>query len=284
MPRGSRDESRMSSLRLPTAAHASLNEELTRRDRQWHEPDNMNFEHTTIMQNAFLKLKELGIPSDAGALTLHTATFVLIMCVPAGYIGLDIRLTLVSLLTWAMLLMNAAGSLFSNTWATLRQCWSQIPWGMVLVFGAVQATTTLVEAYSLLPEFFKLFTPDFWEGRSPVEVQAILATISSVLAEATNNRTLSMLMMPIVQDIAETKNMFPVYYAIPVVVGASSNVIMPVSVPMVIMHEFGRVPMCRLLILGLVLKMVLVVMVLITVNAIGKSIYGWDSQQVGVDA
>ncbi|XP_077535668.1 uncharacterized protein LOC144147413 isoform X2 [Haemaphysalis longicornis] len=199
----------------------------------------MNFEHAATMQNAFLKLKALGIRSDAGFFTLHTAAFVLIICVPAGYIGLDIRLTLVSVLTWATLLVNAAGSTFSNTRTTLRQCWSRIPWGMVFVFGAVQATTRLVEAYSLLPELFKLFAPGFWADRSPVEVQAILATISSVLAEATNNRTLSVLMMPIVQNI---------------------------------------------LLLGLVLKMVLVVMVLITVNAIGKSIYGWGSQQVGADA
>lgn len=105
-----------------------------------------------------------------------------------------------------------------------------------------------------------------------------------MLAEATNNRTLSMLMMPIVQDIAETKNMYPMYYAIPVVVGASSNVIMPISIPMVIMHDIGRVPFVRLLVLGVVLKMVLVGMVLLTVNAIGRTLYDWGNQHVVPDA
>nr|XP_054921630.1 solute carrier family 13 member 2-like isoform X1 [Dermacentor andersoni] len=128
----------------------------------------------------------------------------------------------------------------------VRQAWCKMPWGIIIVLGAVQVATRVVEEYDLLPQLFKLFKPTFWTARSHIEVQAILATISSMLAETTNNRTLSLLMMPIVQDIAESKNMYPMYYAIPVVVGASSNVIMPISIPMVVMHDIGRVPFVRL--------------------------------------
>ncbi|XP_054921631.1 Na(+)/citrate cotransporter-like [Dermacentor andersoni] len=166
----------------------------------------------------------------------------------------------------------------------VRQAWCKMPWGIIIVLGAVQVATRVVEEYDLLPQLFKLFKPTFWTARSHIEVQAILATISSMLAETTNNRTLSLLMMPIVQDIAESKNMYPMYYAIPVVVGASSNVIMPISIPMVVMHDIGRVPFVRLLVLGIVLKMVLVGMVLLTVNAVGRTLYDWGNQHVVPDA
>ncbi|KAH7955958.1 hypothetical protein HPB52_005285 [Rhipicephalus sanguineus] len=275
---------------------------------------------------------------------------------------LQTELTLLTLLTWTALLVSAFGSLFAKTAMTVRQAWCRMPWGVIIVLGGVQVATRLVEEYDLLPQLFKMFKPTFWTARSHIEVQAILATISSMLAEATNNRTLSVLMMPIVQDIAETKNVYPMYYAIPVVVGASSNVIMPVSIPMVVMHDVGRVPFVRLvraatsmlittpeekselfiirpsprtlptapitvtlagrpipevdtirilglhiqnngrntftirilkrvtealshlLVLGIVLKMVLVGVVLLTVNAIGRTLYDWGNQHVVPDA
>ncbi|XP_077508803.1 uncharacterized protein LOC144120280 [Amblyomma americanum] len=248
-----------------------------------YEPEDTNTEHSAAVQTAFTKLKALGTQSLAGALAVHGFVLCLVMCVPAGYIGGDIRLTLLCLLASAALLVSASGSLFARTWSMVRHAWSRVPWGIVFVLGAVQVASKVVEDYDLLPQLFKLFKPTFWTARSHIEVQAILATISSVLAETTNNRTLSLLMMPIVQDIAESKNMYPMYYAIPVVVGASSNVIMPISIPMVVMHEIGRVPFVRLVVLGVVLKIVLVGVVLLTVNAVGRTLYDWGNHHVVPD-
>ncbi|KAK8774861.1 hypothetical protein V5799_010605 [Amblyomma americanum] len=230
----------------PSAAQAAINEEFLKRKRQTSEPEDTNTEHSAAVQTAFTKLKSLGTPSLAGALVVHCSVLVLVMCVPAGYIGSDIRLTLLSLLTWTALLVSASGSLAAKTWPVVRSTWSRVPWGVIFIIGSVQVASKVVEDYGLLTQLFKSFKPTFWTARSHIEVQAILATISSVLAETTNNQTLSLLMLPIVQDIAESKNMYPMYYAIPVVVGASSNVIMPISVPMVVMHEIGRVPFVRL--------------------------------------
>ncbi|XP_072142796.1 uncharacterized protein [Dermacentor andersoni] len=56
-----------------------------------YEPDETNIEHSAAVQNAFTKLKALGTPSLAGALIVHGAVLALVMCVPAGYIGIDIR-------------------------------------------------------------------------------------------------------------------------------------------------------------------------------------------------
>ncbi|XP_075743720.1 uncharacterized protein LOC142802621 [Rhipicephalus microplus] len=56
-----------------------------------YEPDDSNMEISAAVQNASTKLKALGAPSLAGALVVHGTVLALVMCVPAGYIGIDIR-------------------------------------------------------------------------------------------------------------------------------------------------------------------------------------------------
>ncbi|CAN7944929.1 unnamed protein product [Ixodes pacificus] len=65
------------------------------------------------------------------------------------------------------------------------------------------------------------------------------------------------------------------YYGIPVVVAASSNAVMPVSVTMVVMHELTRIPCLQLFYLGLLVKILLVVATLATVNATGSIMFNW---------
>ncbi|KAG0440382.1 hypothetical protein HPB47_016304 [Ixodes persulcatus] len=120
----------------------------------------------------------------------------------------------------------------------------------------------------------------FWVRTSPLEVQMILATMASLLAEITDKRELVQGMMPIVSNIATLKNMYPTYYAIPVIVGAFSNLIMPASVPLVILHEVARVSFLKLFILGLLLKLLIITMVLITVNSAGKMVYGFGKAAI----
>ncbi|KAG0434663.1 hypothetical protein HPB47_018957 [Ixodes persulcatus] len=53
---------------------------------------------------------------------------------------------------------------------------------------------------------------------------------------------LSVLTVGILASTAATiKNDDPIYYAIPVAVAASSNVVMPSTIPMVIVHELARI-------------------------------------------
>ncbi|KAG0412665.1 hypothetical protein HPB47_010183 [Ixodes persulcatus] len=136
------------------------------------------------------------------------------------------------------------------------------------------------ETCDLLGEIFKHFDRKFWVRTSPLEVQMILATMASLLAEITDKRELVQGMMPIVSNIATLKNMYPTYYAIPVIVGAFSNLIMPASVPLVILHEVARVSFLKLFILGLLLKLLIITMVLITVNSAGKMVYGFGKAAI----
>ncbi|CAN7940197.1 unnamed protein product [Ixodes hexagonus] len=65
------------------------------------------------------------------------------------------------------------------------------------------------------------------------------------------------------------------YYAIPVSVAASSNVLMPVSITMVVLHELTRISCLQLLYLGLLVKTLLVASMLVTVNATGSTLFNW---------
>ncbi|XP_042146719.1 uncharacterized protein LOC115331410 isoform X2 [Ixodes scapularis] len=65
---------------------------------------------------------------------------------------------------------------------------------------------------------------------------------------------------------ATIKNDNPIYYAIPVAVAASSNVVMPTTIPMVIVHELARIQPYSLLYLGLSVKLLLIAMILVTTN------------------
>ncbi|XP_049271202.1 uncharacterized protein LOC125758243 [Rhipicephalus sanguineus] len=100
--------------------------------------------------------------------------------------------------------------------------------------------------HGLAVEAFNLFSIAFWEERSVLEAQAMLGFAASVMAETTDKQVIVDIMAPMVLEIAELKQMYPAYYAIPVVVGASSNFIMPASVPLAILHDLSRVSFWKL--------------------------------------
>ncbi|XP_075741555.1 uncharacterized protein LOC119185140 [Rhipicephalus microplus] len=96
-------------------------------------------------------------------------------------------------------------------------CWSRFPWHVVLVLGAVQVLSKIIEAVST--------------------------------------------------------RMHPIYYAIPVVVAASSNLIMPITLPLVILHEVAEVPLRHLVLAGLVMKTALLSTLIISMNTTAQYIF-----------
>ncbi|XP_077539823.1 uncharacterized protein LOC144152428 [Haemaphysalis longicornis] len=91
------------------------------------------------------------------------------------------------------------------------------------------------------------------------------------MAEIMDKQPLTEVMAPIVHHIAQVNAVYPAYYAIPVIVGASCNVVMPTSVPLALLHEMARMSFWRLLLLGLLIKVVLVSLVIATVNIADKA-------------
>ncbi|KAH7977134.1 hypothetical protein HPB51_027007 [Rhipicephalus microplus] len=72
---------------------------------------------------------------------------------------------------------------------------------------------------------------------------------------------------------AVSTRMHPIYYAIPVVVAASSNLIMPITLPLVILHEVADVPLRHLVLAGLVMKTALLSTLIISMNTTAQYIF-----------
>ncbi|KAH7958549.1 hypothetical protein HPB49_002534 [Dermacentor silvarum] len=127
------------------------------------------------------------------------------------------------------------------------------------------------QTHGLLFEAFKSVSMTAWEERSVLEVQAMLAFAASVMAETTDKQVIVDIMAPMVIHISELKQMHPAYYAIPVIVGASSNFIMPASVPLAILHDLSRVSFWKLFLLGMFAKIVVMSMVIVAVNVVERA-------------
>ncbi|KAM7312104.1 uncharacterized protein ISCGN_009009 [Ixodes scapularis] len=211
-----------------------------------HQTEENFHEQGAIMINARRKLRGLEAPTMLSSLFICYTIFFIALYGRFVIEGLRIKEALLTGLTIGVVLGTVASHLSGVSHLAAAQIWSRLPWGIVITFGAVQVTSKVVERYDLLKALFKLLDSSFWETRSPIQVQIILTAISSVLAEAVDNRTLSRLMMPIVTHIATATDAPPMYYGIPVVVAASSNAVMPVSVTMVVLHELTRIPCLQL--------------------------------------
>ncbi|KAH6933610.1 hypothetical protein HPB50_016798 [Hyalomma asiaticum] len=100
--------------------------------------------------------------------------------------------------------------------------------------------------------------------RSPLTVQIILAVVAALLSETMNSATLSRMLLPLTIHAALSTRVHPIYYAIPVAVAASSNMIMPITLPLVVLHE---------LFAGLVMKTALLSTLIISMNTTGQYIF-----------
>ncbi|XP_072143082.1 uncharacterized protein [Dermacentor andersoni] len=176
-----------------------------------------------------------------------------------------------------MLATSLVTSCLEAAFDFVRQIWQVVPWSILLFIGATQVSSKLLQVYDIPHEVFKLVSTSFWEECTAVEAQVMLAIASSVMAETAGQRVLVQVMAPLVVNIAEVQRVHPTYYAIPVIVGASSNVIMPASAPLALLHELARVSFWRLLLFGLLAKAIVLSMVIVMVNV--ADMYGIPSAQ-----
>ncbi|XP_049271214.1 uncharacterized transporter B0285.6 [Rhipicephalus sanguineus] len=149
-------------------------------------------------------------------------------------------------------------------------CWSRFPWQMVLLLGAVQVVSKVIEANSTVATSLRASS---WMHQSPLTVQIVLTVVGALLSETMNNEALSRLLLPLTIHAAVTTRMHPIYYAIPVAVAASSNLIMPITLPLVILHEVAEVPLRHLVLAGLIMKTALLSTLIISMNTTGQYIF-----------
>ncbi|XP_064461065.1 uncharacterized protein LOC135371026 [Ornithodoros turicata] len=243
-----------------------------------HEPVDCFTEHLSIMDAARNKLKNAG---PATTIDRLACVYIGVFCLtfyPLVIMGHDATEMQLRILCGMVLASTLLNHVVQNAVLSRNSIGLKMPWGVLFVIGAVQIISVVVEKYSLLEEMFQSISPNFWQDYSPVSVQVILASISAALAETMDRNTLSRIVIPIVTEIAARMEVYPLYYAIPVVVAASTNVIMPISTPLVILHEIGHVPMWQMLLHGILLKALLVGAVLLSMNTTAQMIYSWGTQ------
>ncbi|XP_077507554.1 uncharacterized protein LOC144118505 [Amblyomma americanum] len=117
---------------------------------------------------------------------------------------------------------------------------------------------------------------DFWGKNSLVVNQVVIGVIGSVLAEAINNNHLCDDIVPLVMEIADGTDVPPAAYAVPAAVGASSNLILPIHLPMIVANEVIEVPMLQVATIGILAKAITVASAIVSVNTFGSRLIPWS--------
>ncbi|KAL1428441.1 hypothetical protein MTO96_002817 [Rhipicephalus appendiculatus] len=230
---------------------------------------------------ATTQLNKLG-PIKHGDLLLPYAltSYALFVCLSSA-IGYNSGKHMLSFLSLLLLLFSVMPATRKGCCAPSQRMivWSamsrDLPWAVLVIHGTVQLTTSIVQSNKLLPAGFALLGSDFWSRNSLVTNQAVIGAIGSVLAETVNNELLSADLVPLVLQIAQDNDVPGAAYAVPAAVGASSNMILPIDLPMIVAHEVIEVPMVQIFIIGTIAKTVTVVVSIVSVNAYGSYLIPW---------
>nr|XP_054933030.1 uncharacterized protein LOC129387690 isoform X1 [Dermacentor andersoni] len=99
---------------------------------------------------------------------------------------------------------------------------------------------------NLLEIGFDSLGSEFWKHNSPLANQLLLGAIGSVLAEVADNNSLNVDLMPFVVKIAKVTAVEPWLYVVPAALGACTNMILPIHLPMIVAHEVVDVPILQL--------------------------------------
>ncbi|KAL1446812.1 hypothetical protein MTO96_044476 [Rhipicephalus appendiculatus] len=134
------------------------------------------------------------------ACAAYVAVFV-VTYVPSRILNVDQRLALLSALTSMMLATSLVTSCMQSAFDFIRDVWHVVPWSILLFIGATQVSSKLLQVYDIPHGVFKLMSTSFWEERTAVEAQAMLAIASSVMAEAADKQVLVQVMAPVVVNI-----------------------------------------------------------------------------------
>ncbi|XP_077534340.1 uncharacterized protein LOC144146251 [Haemaphysalis longicornis] len=168
--------------------------------------------------------------------------------------------------------------------STLRHCWSQrmlswrtvaarMPWHLILMMGSVMALTRTVETYRVVESVLGKVDDQFWKGRSTSANLFILVSVAAVLSEMLVSDSLAHMLAPVVIRVAVASKVPVSFYAVPVCLAASINLVLPVSLPILIMREYIDVKGGHMVAYGLLLKSVAVTVVFISMNTIGIMVF-----------
>ncbi|XP_077527378.1 uncharacterized protein LOC144138786 [Haemaphysalis longicornis] len=189
---------------------------------------------------------------------------------PLLMLGTEPGIALLGALTPLLLVTGLMTSYVPGVVNVVRDTWNLLPWGPLLLLGATKVASKLVQTCSLLQESLGRVPDSFWEERSSGTIQAALAFVAATLAETMDKQLLTEVMTPLVLHVAQLKRVNPAAIAVPVIMGASCNVVLPASIHIALLHEMATVPFWIILLLGLFAKVVLLLLVIASANMADK--------------
>lgn len=158
-------------------------------------------------------------------------------------------------------------------WSHRMLCWNTVcarmPWNVIIMLGCVMALTRVVEQYHLVQTLLNQLDDQFWLRRSTKANQFILSSMAGLLSEVIVGETLGKVLTPVVVRVAVVTNAPVAFYVVPVSLAASVNVMLPVSLPLLIMREYLNVRCAKMVVYGVFLKCTAVIVTVATMNTLG---------------
>ncbi|KAL1467042.1 hypothetical protein MTO96_005905 [Rhipicephalus appendiculatus] len=154
---------------------------------------------------------------------------------------------------------------------------SRMPWNIILMLGSIMALTKTVEEYRLVEVGLSKLDDHFWTQRSTKASQFILVSLAALLSELIVGESLARSMAATVVRVAVVTETPVSFYVIPVSLAASINVILPVSLPLLIMREYHhQTKSSHMVAYGVFLKCTAVIVIFISMNTIGLILFQGD--------
>lgn len=162
------------------------------------------------------------------------------------------------------------------TTASIRPLVQEMPWGAIITYGSTFTLSFIVKSTKFvawLRETLKTL-----EDRGKLLQQALLTVCASLMAELVSSCHTVRILLPVAIETAVAQPCNPLYYALPITVAASSSVILPTArVSIALLSELTDTGPISMLLYGLLLKALVIICVLISVDTLGHQVFNWST-------
>ncbi|XP_075539291.1 uncharacterized protein LOC142573979 [Dermacentor variabilis] len=143
------------------------------------------------------------------------------------------------------------------------------PWDVVFIAGGAQAISRFTSECDLLGGLVRGVSDNFWQQRSPLMNQALLCLAICLVAEVSTADAIAEALLPLAHVVASRTDKEAQFFALPFALCASTNLVIPMSLPIVLVHGFKELDLTQLLMVGVAIKVVLVAGVLLSMSTTG---------------
>ncbi|KAL3253479.1 hypothetical protein MRX96_054583, partial [Rhipicephalus microplus] len=168
-----------------------------------------------------------------------------------------------------------------SCWTHRMLCWRQLgsrmPWNVILVLGSVAALTRTIEDFQLVEMGLSKLDDHFWSQRSTKSCQFILVSVAAIMSEIVLGDSLARSMATTVLRVAVVTETPVSFYVVPVSLAASINVILPVSLPLLVMREYLHTKCVQMVAYGVFFKCTALVAIFLLMNTVGLLVFQGDT-------